>query len=333
MCLFGISGIEHSPKRHISLAARRLWTTPAAKATSASGCGVPSAPLPPHGLRLRVFRGPDAVRAGLLSPDQLRSRAHVRLFRSVYADARLEIDHQVRVEAVGLLLTPGTAIGGRSAAAAAGIKDVAGDRDPVEVIAEPGVVFGPFKGMRIRRALLPDADLLVRAPPRTTLLRAAVDIACEPDLTPAVVALDRILHGGQLAHDSLREAVAGLFRRRGCRSARQAVALADGRSESPPETRTRLILSAAGLAPVPQYEIHVGGSFVARVDLAFVAERVAIEYEGAWHWEPGQLRRDRRRLDGLTAAGWRVVHVTAADLHDPETLLARIRCVLALAAA
>ncbi len=39
------------------------------------------------------------------------------------------------------------------------------------------------------------------------------------------------------------------------------------------ETRTRLILLSAGFAPVPQYEIRVGGLFVARVDLAFVPER------------------------------------------------------------
>jgi len=251
----------------------------------------------------------------------------------VYADARLQIDHQVRVDAAGLLLPAGTAIGGRSAAAAAGIRDVVGDRDPVEVIAEPGVVFGPFTGMRIRRALLPHADVLLRTPPRTTLLRAAVDIAREPDLASAVVALDRILHSGRLAHETLHTAVAGLSRCRGCASARAAVSKADGRSESPPETLTRLILLAAGLAPVPQYEIRIAGSFVARVDLAFVAERVAIEYEGTWHWELGQLRRDRRRLDRLTASGWRVVHVTAADLHNPTALVLRVRSVLAVAVA
>ena len=41
---------------------------------------------------------------------------------------------------------------------------------------------------------------------------------------------------------------------------------------------------------------------------------------------------DRARLNRLTAAGWRVVFVTAEDLREPERLLARITAVLALGA-
>jgi len=271
------------------------------------------------------------LQAGLITPDQLRGPAYVRLFRGVYADARLEIDHRLRTDAAGLLLPSLAAIAGRSAAAAAGIGDVIGDQEPVEVVMEPGVVFGPFKGMRIRRAKLPDTDVLDSDPPRTTLLRAALDIARESDGTRAVVALDRILHSGRLTHEALTAAVVGLPACRGSAYARAAVSKADGRSESRPETLTRLTLLAAGLAPVPQYRVFLAGAFVARVDLAFPLERVAIEYEGTWHWEPGQLRRDRRRLDRLTAAGWRVVHVTAADLYRPGDVVARVRSVLSLA--
>ena len=48
------------------------------------------------------------------------------------------------------------------------------------------------------------------------------------------------------------------------------------------------------------------------------SSRIAIEYDGAWHGESGQLAKDRRRLNRLVAAGWTVLHVTAADMHDPE---------------
>jgi G:T-mismatch repair DNA endonuclease (very short patch repair protein) len=44
--------------------------------------------------------------------------------------------------------------------------------------------------------------------------------------------------------------------------------------------------------------------------------------------EPGQFAKDRRRLNALTAAGWRVIFVTAADLHRPAELLARIAAAL-----
>ena len=71
------------------------------------------------------------------------------------------------------------------------------------------------------------------------------------------------------------------------------------------------------------------GGFVARVDLAFPDRRVAVEYDGAWHAEPGQFAKDRRRLDALVATGWTVLHVTAADRRDPDVLIAGIRALLA----
>jgi very-short-patch-repair endonuclease len=68
---------------------------------------------------------------------------------------------------------------------------------------------------------------------------------------------------------------------------------------------------------------------VARVDFAWPERRVAVEYDGAWHAEPGRFARDRQRLNRLQAAGWRVVFVTAADLYRPDELLARIAAALA----
>nr|WP_239520910.1 DUF559 domain-containing protein [Blastococcus saxobsidens] len=88
-------------------------------------------------------------------------------------------------------------------------------------------------------------------------------------------------------------------------------------------------MELAGLIATPQHTIRdAAGEFVARVDLAFPESRVAIEYDGAWHAEPGQFRRDRRRLNRLVEAGWTVLHVTAADLRDPEALIARIRALV-----
>ncbi|WP_222263215.1 endonuclease domain-containing protein [Modestobacter marinus] len=82
------------------------------------------------------------------------------------------------------------------------------------------------------------------------------------------------------------------------------MALADGRAESPPESRLRVLLTMAGLPPVPQWSVRrADGVFIARVDLAYPAVRLAVEYDGAWHGEPGQLGRDRRRLNALVAAG------------------------------
>jgi very-short-patch-repair endonuclease len=90
------------------------------------------------------------------------------------------------------------------------------------------------------------------------------------------------------------------------------------------------MLRLAGLHPQPQYPIRdPAGRFIARVDLAFPGPRVAIEYDGAWHGDKGQLPRDRRRLNALVQAGWRVLHLTAADLRDPVAVVAAVRRLLA----
>ena len=68
---------------------------------------------------------------------------------------------------------------------------------------------------------------------------------------------------------------------------------------------------------------------MARVDFAWPEQRLAVEYEGLWHGERQQVARDRARLNALTRARWRVVFVTAADLHDPQRLIARIAQALA----
>ena len=148
-------------------------------------------------------------------------------------------------------------------------------------------------------------------------------------LPESVVALDVLLARGLVLPPHLHEGVAALPTGRGSRRARTAVALADGRAESPPESRLRVLLRLAGLTPEPQFVVRGdGGQFIARVDLAFPAHRVAVEYDGVWHGAPQQVGKDRRRQNRLTAAGWTVTFVTAADLRDPVALLARIAATL-----
>ena len=63
------------------------------------------------------------------------------------------------------------------------------------------------------------------------------------------------------------------------------------------------------------------GRFVARMDFAWPQHRLALEYDGLWDAQSRPVRRDRRRLNDLVTAGWRVLFVTAAHLPRPEALL------------
>ena len=264
--------------------------------------------------------------AGLLTRDQLASRAWRRLFRGVYADAALPDTHGVSIAGAALIIPRSAVFGGRSAAYLLGAESLVEATTAVEVIVAEAERFGPVTGLRVRRTSLPDSD--VRSVSRydcTTPVRTALDIARFEDLPESVVALDLLLARGLVRPGHLVEAAAALPVGRGTRRARRAVDLADERAESPQESRLRVLLRSAGLRPEPQYAVRdADGRFVARVDLAFPEQRVAIEYDGAWHGKPGQFARDRRRLNALVAAGWTVLHVTAVDLHDPVALIGSV---------
>jgi very-short-patch-repair endonuclease len=161
--------------------------------------------------------------------------------------------------------------------------------------------------------------------PITTMPRSALDIATGADLAEAVVGLDALLHDRLITGTELRAALKHRSTSWGSRRAARAIALADGRAESPQESRLRVILTLAGLPPTAvQHEIRHRGRFVARVDLAYPEHRLAVEYDGEWHGRPGELARDRRRSRQLLAANWRVIGVTAADLHQPAKVVEQI---------
>jgi hypothetical protein len=103
---------------------------------------------------------------------------------------------------------------------------------------------------------------------------------------------------------------------RGSRRLVEAVALADPRAESPPETRLRVALIRAGL-PRPEVQFPVLDEYgfeLARADLAYPAAKLAIEYDGAAHFEPRRARHDRERDGELAGIGWQTLRVVADDV-------------------
>ncbi|MCU1616426.1 MAG: uncharacterized protein JWO98_3966, partial [Frankiales bacterium] len=179
----------------------------------------------------------------------------------------------------------------------------------------PGVRWHPTSGVHVRTATTAGDVVTDRDLRWTARTRTAVDLIRRGSLDEAVVLLDRLVRADVADLTDVRAAAAALPRCSGSRQARTAAALADGLAESPQETRLRLLLRGSGLPlPVAQHRVTDDGRFVARVDFAYPGQRLAIEYDGVWHGEPGQFARDRQRLNRLLAAGWRVLFVTAADL-------------------
>jgi len=82
------------------------------------------------------------------------------------------------------------------------------------------------------------------------------------------------------------------------------------------EMRVVRRLLAHGLPrPTPQQRITVAGNFIARVDLAYPEERLAIELDSfRWHAGRRHFRNDRQRGNRIAAAGWQVLRVTPDDI-------------------
>jgi very-short-patch-repair endonuclease len=68
---------------------------------------------------------------------------------------------------------------------------------------------------------------------------------------------------------------------------------------------------------------------MARVDLAYAESKVAVEYDGAAHAR--QMGHDRRRLNKIVIADWRIIHATSERLRDDfGSLVAEIRAAIQL---
>lgn len=271
-----------------------------------------------------MFRGSTAVGQGLLTPNQLRSPVWRRLFEDVYLHVDNPVSHVLRARAAAGLVVPGAVVTGRSAAVLWGVELAEAD-DEVELTVPPSRHPRRVPGVRVRRAVLPSDHVRpLRDVPVTTARATTLRLAASLALDDAVVAIDRMIASGIVDLASVR-ALAAAGRGPGSARARTACALADGRAESPQETRLRLLIGRSSLpSPVAQFTVRHEGRFLARVDFAWPELKVALEYDGLWHAEAGQFARDRQRLNRLHAAGWRVFFVTAADLRDPQRLIARL---------
>ncbi len=138
--------------------------------------------------------------------------------------------------------------------------------------------------------------------------------------------MDAALLAGRTTPDELKAAAAAVRHWPGAAGAARAATLADGRAESPLETRGRLRIVGAGFpTPELQVEIHTGGRLVGVVDAWFDEAAVAVEFDGRvkythpWRERSPErvLWEEKRREDELRALDIRVLRLADADLGAP----------------
>jgi len=154
-----------------------------------------------------------------------------------------------------------------------------------------------------------------------------------------VIAADAALAAHLVTRQELDIWLARLTRHPTVSAGRMAVELADGRSESPGESRTRLLLRSLGLGDVvAQVEIRdENGRLVARVDFLYEPQRTIVEFDGLVKYGDADGRRaliaEKRREDQLRDLRYQIVRLTWAELDRPLVLQRRIQAAFARTAA
>ncbi|WP_006243118.1 endonuclease domain-containing protein [Mycolicibacterium tusciae] len=271
------------------------------------------------------FIGTEAVIAGTVTRRTLVSGNRM-VYRNVYLDKAVELTPQRRAVAAWLWSQRNATVAGLSAAALYGTQWIDAAL-PAELVRQDTC---DVDDILIHRARLRDDEsCVVQGIPMTTPARTAFDLGRRAGLETAIIRVDALANATLLKPSDVDRLAASRHGARGIVQVRRVVELMDGGAESPQETRTRLLLIAAGF-PKPRTQIVVVdeyGEFVGRVDMGWEEWKVAVEYDGPQHWDdPEQHARDIDRLADLAARGWLIIRLSRDLLrYRPHVFLARVR--------
>jgi hypothetical protein len=208
----------------------------------------------------------------------------------------------------------------RSAAALYGL---AGGRQDIAEITCPRWLRARHDGLVVHETKAPEPwDIhIVDGIPATSPERTLFDLGAVKGITTVMMGFDKARRIGLVSYRSTERTLFRLARpgRPGSRILRFVL---DQRSPSlsPPESEMETLTLEAirrhGLPPpIPQYVITANGRFLARPDLAYPDDKLAIEYQSIeWHADHDALIRDSARRNRLYAIGWSVVDVTKPEL-------------------
>jgi hypothetical protein len=250
-----------------------------------------------------VVVGACLVERAVEDPD-FRQDLRIRRLLLEYDDAAASHESAAALLGLPLLEPPRLAIGTRPAGAWRG---------------------GDWSRMRI--APLPEHHLTTVAGVRTTCLaRTVVDIARSASTRAAVVTGDAALRAG-LDRVTLLHMLDETGAWSDLGKPRRALALLDGRSESPLESVSRVVMRECDISP-PEPQVWLTGADGSsyRADFYWRQSRVVGEADGMGKYEtPRALRDEKLRQEMLERAGYTVVRWTWREmLHETATTMARL---------
>lgn len=282
----------------------------------------------PAELQGRIFTLKEAERAGLSRSVQ-RGHRWERIGPGQYALRGVAADPLTRI-AGALARLPDKAAAAASWTTAGFLHGLdLPPCNPIHVTIANGIGVTARTGVTLHRVDLDSPDLVDISGIRVTSpLRTLVDLGRQRNPVQSVIALDMGLHNGLATKDQLSAWAAEYWRFPGAARLREAVELAEPLTESPAESRLRLVLLRGGL-PRPLAQVSLtgaDGAFLGRADLYYPEKRLVIEYDGTGHRD--RLVGDNRRQNRLIQAGYTLLRFTAADLATPDLVIALVTAAL-----
>jgi very-short-patch-repair endonuclease len=189
-------------------------------------------------------------------------------------------------------------------------------------------------GCRIRRVGLAAGDCDRRyGLPVTGQVRSALDLIADSGPVEATTFADRAVSQGWLSLPDLERRLQRPLPGNG--TLRRVIRTLATGAEAESERRLHRLLHAHGITGwTANHQVRAAGVLVARLDVAFVSARIAIEVDGfAYHRDRDRFQRDRTRQNELVNLGWTVLRFTWQDITaDPDRVIATVRLALRRAA-
>jgi hypothetical protein len=254
--------------------------------------------------------------------------------------------HKLRCTSVMRSLGPRVALSHTSSLVMQDVPVWAANLDVVHVTRLDGGMGRTDAGVHHHEGQIDRSDLVATSDGLvvTSSARAVIEHGTLHSMESTLVSADAALHLGRCSGQELVDQFARMERWPGTQHLQIVVRLADGRSESPGETRSRFLCWRHGLpAPELQFEVYdEDGHLVGISDFAWPEHRLLGEFDGRMKYgrglAPGQDPSDavfseKRREDRLREiTQWAMVRLVWGDLELGGYTANRIRQLMLRAA-
>jgi len=257
----------------------------------------------------------EAVRSGLLVRARHGTYLEARRWTAASPAQRLALVSRATLARLG----PGHVLSHTSAAAQHGIDLFGVDTRTIHVTSDGPATGRVEAGVVHHEGRLRDDLTTVDGVPVVLPARAVVETACLSSVEGAVVTASSALQRGLVDEEQLRDQLGRAARHKGIRGARLGLSLADAGCHSAGEARSLYLCWRHHLPrPVCQHPVHDTDGLAGVVDLAWLAWRHVLEFDGLvkygranpWTSDPVEtlvaekVREDRIRATGLGMSRW-----------------------------